>query len=57
MKKLYCVICGKYMKFEKPKISYLLEKTFQKKAFFLLFGVCTKKKMKKYLKKKNRLRY
>ena len=28
MKKLYCIICGKYRKFEKPKISYLLEKTF-----------------------------
>ena len=27
MKKLYCGICGKYRKFEKPKISYLLEKT------------------------------
>ena len=27
MNKLYCVICGKYRKFEKPKISYLLEKT------------------------------
>ena len=27
MKILYCVICGKYRKFEKPKISYLLEKT------------------------------
>ena len=27
MKKSYCVICGKYRKFEKPKISYLLEKT------------------------------
>ena len=27
MKKLYCVICGKYRKLEKPKISYLLEKT------------------------------
>ena len=27
MEKLYCVICGKYRKFEKPKISYLLEKT------------------------------
>ena len=26
VKKLYCVICGKYRKFEKPKISYLLEK-------------------------------
>ena len=27
MEKLFCVICGKYRKFEKPKISYLLEKT------------------------------
>ena len=27
MKKLYCVICGKYRKFEKPKISENLEKT------------------------------
>ena len=26
MKKLYFIICGKYRKFEKPKISYLLEK-------------------------------
>ena len=27
MKKLRCVICGKYRKFEKPKISYILERT------------------------------
>ena len=27
MKKLYCVICGKYRKFGKLKIWYLLEKT------------------------------
>ena len=27
MKKWYCVICGKYKKFEKSKISYILEKT------------------------------
>ena len=27
MKKIYCVICGKYEKFEEPKISYILEKT------------------------------
>ena len=27
MKKLYCVICGKYRKFENPKISFILEKT------------------------------
>ena len=27
MKKLYCVVCGKYRKFKKPEISYILEKT------------------------------
>ena len=27
MKKIYCVICSKYRKFEKSKISYFLEKT------------------------------
>ena len=27
MKKKYCIICSKYRKFEKPKISHLLEKT------------------------------
>ena len=26
MNKLYCVICSKYRKFEKPKILHLLEK-------------------------------
>ena len=26
MKRLYCFICSKYRKFEKPKISYLSEK-------------------------------
>ena len=29
MKKIYRVICGKYKKFEKPKISFILKKTFQ----------------------------
>ena len=27
MKKLYCFICGKEKNFEKPKISFVLEKT------------------------------
>ena len=27
MKKLYCVICGKYRQFNNPKISYIFEKT------------------------------
>ena len=51
MKKSYCVICGKYGKFEKPKISFLLEK-----QFFLLFAVSVKMKKKKNLKKNNQLR-
>ena len=53
MKKLYCVICGKYRKFEKPKISYLLEKT------LVLSVICSKCKNEgeNYSKKKNQLRY
>ena len=27
MKNIYCVICGKYRTFKKPKISYIFEKT------------------------------
>ena len=34
MKKLYCVIFGKYRKLEKPKISYMLEKA------LVLSGIC-----------------
>ena len=52
MKKLYCAICGKYRKLEKPKISYILEKT----LVLVLFVVSVTMKMKKYLKKKNQLR-
>ena len=53
MKKLYCVIYGKYRKFEKPKISYLLEKT------LVLSIICSKYKIEdeKYLKRKNELKY
>ena len=36
MKKLYCVICGKYRKSEKPKISHLLQKT------LVLSVICSK---------------
>ena len=36
MKKLYCVACGKYRGFEKPKKSYILEKT------LVLSIVCSK---------------
>ena len=40
MKKLYCVICGKYRKFEKFKKTYLLEKT------IVLSIICSKWKNK-----------
>ena len=46
MKKLYCVICGKYRKFEKPKTSYLLEKT------VLSIICCTCKNEEKTFKEK-----
>ena len=36
MKKIYCVIFGKYIKFEKGKISYLLVKT------LVLSVICSK---------------
>ena len=29
MNKIYCFIFGKYRKFEKPKMSHILEKTFK----------------------------
>ena len=37
MKKFYCTICSQYRKFEKPKILYLLEKTF---AFSIICSKC-----------------
>ena len=36
MKKLYCVICGKYRKSKNPKIPYILEKT------LILCIICSK---------------
>ena len=53
MKKLYCVICGKYKKFRNPKISYV----FVKHQYFLLFAGSARIKMKKYLKKQDQLRF
>ena len=41
MKKLYCVISVKYRRFEKPKLSYLLEKA------LILSIICSKCKNKK----------
>ena len=53
MKKLHCVICGKYRKFEKPNISYILEKT------LVLSIICSKciNEDEKHLKKNNHSRY
>ena len=44
MKKLYCVIYGKYRKSEKPKISYICEET--------LLAVSAKIKMKNISRRK-----
>ena len=41
MKKIYCVFSDKYKKFEKPKISYILEKH----SFLLLFAVSVRMKI------------
>ena len=43
MKKLYCVICGKYRKLKKPKISYLSEK---KIVLSIICSKCRKKDQK-----------
>ena len=52
MKESYCFICGKYRKFEKPKLSQLSEKTLVRSI------ICTKCKNedKKNLKKKIQLK-
>ena len=50
MKKLSCVICGKYRKFEKPKISYLLEKTL---VLSIICSKCRNEDEKLYLNQKN----
>ena len=38
MKKIYCIICGKYRKSEKSKVSYFLQKT------LVLSIICSKLK-------------
>ena len=50
---LYCVICGENRKFEKPKISCILEKT------LILIIICNKCKNEdqESIEKKNQLRY
>ena len=53
MDKVYCVICSKYRKFEKPKISYILQTTL---ALSIICSKC-KNEDEKHLKKKNQLKY
>ena len=53
MKKICCITCDKYRKFENPKISFIFDKTL---VFSIIYGKCDIE-AKKYLKKKNRLRY
>ena len=52
MKNLYCIICSKYRKFKKRKISYLLGKTLVPS---ITYSKC-KNEDKKILKKKNQLK-
>ena len=53
MRKIYCTNCKKHKELKKPKISYISDKT------LLLSNICDKcrVKMKKYLKKRNQLKY
>ena len=53
MRKLYCIICGKYRKVEKRKLSNFLGKT------LVLSIICRQCKNddQKLLKKKNQLKY
>ena len=51
MKKLYCVICGKFRKFKKHKISYILEKA------WVLYIIWIKCKVDEEKLKKNQLRF
>ena len=48
------VICGNYKKSKNLEISYILEKTL---VISIICRKCEKMTMKKYLKKKNQLRY
>ena len=37
MRRIYCIICGKYRKFKNPIISYIFEKTL---AFSIICSKC-----------------
>ena len=50
MKKLYCVLYGKYRKFEKPKTSYLVEKTF---VLCIIYSECKNEDKKLFKEEKS----
>ena len=54
MKKLYCIICSKCRKFERPIISYLLEK--KTLVFSIICSRC-KNEDEKLFKEVNQLKY
>ena len=53
MKKIYCVICGKYRKFIKTKIYIFEKKTL---ALSIIYSKC-KNEDEKIFKEKNQLKY
>ena len=46
MKKIYCIICGKYKKFLNPKISYIFDKTLFLSIIYSKCGIEDKKILK-----------
>ena len=61
MMKIYCNVCNKYKKFKNPKMSYIFKKTLSLSIVYsecgLLFTVSVVMNVKKYLKKKNQMKY
>ena len=50
---IYCIVCDRYRKFKNSKISYILKKTLD---LSIIRSKCDNE-YKKYLKKKNHLKY
>ena len=46
MKKIYCIIRGKYKKFLNPKISYIFDKTLFLSIIYSKYGIEDKKILK-----------
>ena len=54
MKTIYCINCNKYRKFENPETGYIFDKILVISLFLIILIIVI---TKKYLKKKNHLRY